>query len=87
MLSERLRRMKERYFDTMPNITAEHLELTTQAYQMFAGEAAPIFRAKVAAYILENMTVCINPDELVVGSRPIPTGGPTSLWNSPPRSG
>ncbi|HCU08329.1 MAG TPA: pyruvate formate-lyase [Clostridiales bacterium] len=68
MLNERLQRMKKRYFDTMPNITAEHLELATQAYQKYAGEAAPIFRAKVAAHILENMSVCINPDELVIGS-------------------
>lgn len=68
MLNKRIARMKDRYFDTMPNITAEHLALTTKAYKKFAGEAAPIFRAKVAAYILENMTVCINPDELIVGS-------------------
>jgi pyruvate formate-lyase/glycerol dehydratase family glycyl radical enzyme len=68
MLNERLTRMKNRYFDTMPNITAEHLELATEAYKKFAGEAAPVFRAKVIAYIMENMTVCINPDELIVGS-------------------
>ena len=68
MLNERLKRMKARYFDTMPNITAEHLELATEAYHKFAGEAAPVFRAKVVSYILENMTVCINPDELIIGS-------------------
>lgn len=68
MLNERLTRMKNRYFDTMPNITAEHLALATEAYKKFAGEAAPVFRAKVIAYIMENMTVCINPDELIVGS-------------------
>ncbi|HHX92963.1 MAG TPA: pyruvate formate-lyase [Clostridiales bacterium] len=68
MLNERLHRMKTRYFDTRPNITAEHLELATEAYQLYAGEAAPIFRAKVMSYIMEHMTVCIFPDELIVGS-------------------
>ncbi len=68
MLTARVKRMKEKYFDTIPQITAERLVLATRAYQKFAGEAVPIFRAKVVNYIMENMTTLIMNDELIVGT-------------------
>ncbi len=68
MLNERLQRMKKRCFDTRPNITAERLRLATEAYQKFAGEAIPVFRAKILAYVLDHMTILINEDELIVGT-------------------
>ena len=68
MLTPRVKRMKEKYFDTIPQITAERLVLATRAYQKFAGEAVPIFRAKVVNYIMENMTTLIMDDELIVGT-------------------
>lgn len=68
MLTARVKRMKEKYFDTIPQITAERLVLATRAYQKFAGEAVPIFRAKVVNYIMENMTTLIMDDELIVGT-------------------
>ena len=42
MLTPRVKRMKEKYFDTIPQITAERLVLATEAYQKFAGDAVPI---------------------------------------------
>lgn len=68
MLTPRVKRMREKYFDTIPQITAERLVLATEAYQKFAGEAVPIFRAKVVNYIMENMTTLIMDDELIVGT-------------------
>ncbi len=68
MLTPRVKRMREKYFDTIPQITAERLVLQTEAYQKFAGDAVPIFRAKVIKYIMENMTTLIMDDELVVGT-------------------
>lgn len=68
MLNERITRMREKYFDTIPQITAERLVLATEAYQKFAGEAVPIFRAKVVNHIMENMTTLIMDDELIVGT-------------------
>lgn len=68
MLNERLRRMREKYFDTIPVITSERLVLATLAHQKFAGEAIPIFRAKIVRYVLENMTTLIMDDELIVGT-------------------
>ena len=68
MLTSRIKRIKEKYFDTIPQITAERLVLQTEAYKKFAGEAVPIFRAKVVNYIMENMTPLIMEDELIVGT-------------------
>lgn len=67
-MNERLTRMRERHFNTTPTITAERLVLATEAYQKFAGEAVPIFRAKVVNYIMEHMTTLILEDELIVGT-------------------
>lgn len=68
MLNERLTRMREKYFDTVPIITAERLVLVTEAHKKFAGDAIPIFRAKIVKYVMENMTTLIMDDELIVGT-------------------
>ena len=68
MLNERLTRMREKLWNSRPCITAERLVLATEAYQKFAGDAIPIFRAKVVKYIAERMTTLIMDDELIVGT-------------------
>lgn len=68
MLNERLQRMREKLFNSRPCITAERLVLQTEAYQKFAGDAVPLFRAKVVRYIMEHMTTLIMDDELIVGT-------------------
>lgn len=68
MLNERLQRMRNKLYDSKPCITAERLVLQTEAYKQFAGDAVPIFRAKVVNYIMEHMTTLIMEDELIVGT-------------------
>ena len=68
MATPRIQRMREKLFNTIPTITAERLVLATEAYQKFAGESVPVFRAKVVNYIMENMTTLILEDELIVGT-------------------
>lgn len=68
MLNERLQRMRDKLFDSRPCITAERLVLQTEAYQKFAGDAIPVFRAKVVDYIARHMTTLIMDDELIVGT-------------------
>lgn len=68
MRTPRIDRMRERHFNTTPCITAEHLVLQTQAYKQFAGDAVPVFRAKVVNHILEHMSCMIFDDELIVGT-------------------
>ena len=67
-LNDRLTRMRERLWNTRPAITAERLVLATEAYQRFAGDAVPIFRAKVTNYVMEHMTTLVMDDELIVGT-------------------
>ncbi|MCR5181839.1 MAG: pyruvate formate-lyase [Clostridia bacterium] len=68
MLNERLQRMRNKLWDSRPCITSERIVLETEAYKKFAGDAIPIFRAKVVNYIMEHMTTLIMDDELVVGT-------------------
>ncbi len=67
-LNERLKRMRGKLMDSRPCITAERLVLATEAYKKFAGDAIPIFRAKVVKYIMEHMTTLLMEDELIVGT-------------------
>ena len=68
MLNERLTRMRRKLWDSHPCVTAERLVLETEAYKQFAGDAVPLFRAKVVNYIMEHMTTLIMEDELIVGT-------------------
>ena len=68
MLSERVQKMRNNLWDTRPSITSERLVLATEAYQKFAGDAIPLFRAKVVKHIMEHMTTLILEDELIVGT-------------------
>jgi formate C-acetyltransferase len=68
MLTERIQKMRNKLWDTRPCITAERLVLATEAYQKFAGDAIPVFRAKVVKHIMERMTTLILEDELIVGT-------------------
>lgn len=68
MLNERISRMRDKLMASRPCITAERLLLQTEAYQKFAGDAIPVFRAKVVNYIMERMTTLIMDDELIVGT-------------------
>ena len=68
MLTDRIQQLKKRYFKTRQSITAQRLVLATEAYKKYAGEAIPIFRAKVLEYVLDHMTVIIWDDELIVGN-------------------
>ena len=56
-MNERLQRMRNKLYNSRPCITAERLELATQAYQKFAGDATPIFRAKVG---IGNQTMALD---------------------------
>jgi pyruvate formate-lyase/glycerol dehydratase family glycyl radical enzyme len=64
----RTERLKKRLLDTVPELDSERMRLVTEAYQMTEGEEIQIRRAKTFRYIVENMTLRVVPDELVVGN-------------------
>ncbi|MDO4859639.1 MAG: pyruvate formate lyase family protein [Bacillota bacterium] len=67
MITKRVQRLKDRFMLAKPNITPERLLLSTEAFKKYAGEGGPLFRAKVLAYVLDNLSVTIHEDELIVG--------------------
>jgi len=67
MMTDRISRMKERYLATKPSVTPDRLLLATEAYRKFAGEAVPIFRARVLAYVMDHIPIAVNDGELIAG--------------------
>ena len=68
MISERISRMKERQRNTVPTFSAERARLATEAYEKFGGEPNVLLKAYMLDYIVENMTVYIDDDDLIAGN-------------------
>lgn len=51
-----------------PSICLERARLVTESYKATEGESYLLRRAKGLAHILENMTIFIRPEELIVGN-------------------
>ena len=67
MITPRVQRLKDRFLSVRPNITPERLLLITEAYKRYAGEPRYLFRAKTLAYVLDNLSITIHDEELIVG--------------------
>ena len=84
MPTERIERLKARFFETGKSICAERARLATEAYQKFEDDPIEIKRAKTLEYILQNMTIYIKEDELIVGHNASRPGGlpvvPETQW-------
>lgn len=52
----------------VPEICVERARLVTESYQQTEGEPYILRRAKALKYILENMTIFIDDEELIVGN-------------------
>lgn len=64
----RTERLKKRLLDTVPEVDSERMRLITEAYQQTEGQEIQIRRAKAFYYIVQNMTLRLMPEELVVGN-------------------
>lgn len=67
MITDRVQRLKDRFLSVKPNITPERLLLITEAYSRYAGEPRYLFRGKTLAYVLDNLSITIHDEELIVG--------------------
>ncbi len=65
--TDRTERLKKRLLKTRPILCSERARLATKAYQETEGQPFVFRRAKVLKRILEEMTVKILDDELIVG--------------------
>jgi formate C-acetyltransferase len=68
---ERVERLKNQSINSEPEIFAERAVLVTESYRQTDSFSSPIRRALALKHILENMTIVINEDELMVGEKTI----------------
>ena len=79
-MNERIEHLREQSLNAVPTISLERARLATDFYESGAADrvSVPVARAMAFAYILEHMTICINPGELIVGERgPAPKAAST----------
>ena len=65
----RIGRLQERMNARVPTICPERAEIITESFKQTEGEPIVIRRAKAFEAILEQMTVYIEPDSLIVGNQ------------------
>jgi pyruvate formate-lyase/glycerol dehydratase family glycyl radical enzyme len=66
---DRVTRLKARYMATVPRLDSERAVIVTKSYQETEAEPIVMRRAKALKRILEEMTVLIADDELIVGNQ------------------
>ena len=67
MLSERIKRLRDRQRSTTPTICLDRARLVTKYYQGVATEPNTLRRAKFFKYFLENRSIFIDPDSILAG--------------------
>lgn len=72
---KRIARLLNRFYESKLAISSERAILVTAAYNENKDEPIQIKRAKVLKKILEEITITINPDELIVGQMSPTTRG------------
>ncbi len=80
ILSERVKKLRERSLNAAEKISAERALLMTRFYKSDESRelSAPVKRARAFEYLLKNKTIFIGDDELIVGERgPGPKEVPT----------
>ncbi|MFZ0283561.1 MAG: pyruvate formate lyase family protein, partial [Bacteroidales bacterium] len=80
ILSERVKKLREKSINSVEKISAERAVLITRFYKSDEARelSAPVKRAKAFEYLLKNKKICINDGELIVGERgPAPKETPT----------
>ena len=79
-MNERITRLRTRSLEAVPSLSDERARLLTRFFKSGVARTAavPVQRAMAFASILENKTIYIGPDELIVGERgPAPKATPT----------
>jgi formate C-acetyltransferase len=77
-MNERVARLRQQSLETKPWLSIERAQLLTRFLRQCGNLSAPMRRALAFQYIMENKTIYIGDDELIVGERgPSPKGTPT----------
>lgn len=67
-MTQRTQRMKQRMLDASPTLSAERAKLFTEYLRKHEDESQMLRLAKAFEHVLENMTIRIEPEELIVGN-------------------
>lgn len=70
-MNERVERLRSRSINSEPEVFAERAVLVTEAYRETDSFSPAMRRALILKYLLENITIVINEDELIVGEKTI----------------
>ena len=68
-IMQRVQKLRQRYRDTIPTLDAQRAKIITDYYKTSQNEVPIIRRAKALNEILANMTVRVEPEELLVGNQ------------------
>jgi formate C-acetyltransferase len=69
-MNERIKKLRRQSLDAIPHISIERAVLMTEAYEKYAGSVdTPVLRALAFKHLMENRTLCINENELIVGEK------------------
>lgn len=69
IMNERITKLRNRLFDTEPQICSERCEIFTESMKQSEGLPIAIRRANAFYDVLSKMTININEDELIVGNQ------------------
>ncbi|MEM2143287.1 MAG: glycyl radical protein [Candidatus Thorarchaeota archaeon] len=67
-MTERTMRMRQRVLDAMPTLSAERARLFTEYVSSHLDQPAVVRMAGAFAHVVRNMTIRIEPEELIVGN-------------------
>jgi len=67
-MNKRIDALRKRYFDTTPEVCPERARYFTQSMKETEGEYIALRRAKAFANVLENMTIFVADNEIIVGN-------------------
>jgi len=68
-MNERVARLRQKSMDTDATISTERAVLITEFHKQTREFSAPVRRALAFKYLMENKTICISDEELIVGER------------------
>lgn len=74
-MTERIKRLKERFMSTRKSICIERARIVTRAYREMESEPVIVKRARTLDRILSEMTIYVKEDELIVGHNASRPGG------------
>jgi pyruvate formate-lyase/glycerol dehydratase family glycyl radical enzyme len=61
--------LRENLLNTTPSVCVERARLVTEAYKKYSFLPPALLRARALAHVLENMTIYIQPGEIIVGNQ------------------